>query len=76
MLFGSAIPDPGDTPKTHTRFARTEVVPAKTETPVRVYDDAGRLTRETVTTVVEKPVIQKPPGFIAAEPQGEEGGST
>lgn len=40
----------------------------KTETTVRVYDDTGRLTRETVTTVVETPVIQKPPGFITSTP--------
>lgn len=44
----------------------------KTETTVRVYDDAGRLTRETVTTVVDRPVIHKPPGF--GQPEAREEG--
>jgi hypothetical protein len=38
---------------------------AKTETVTREYDDRGRLTAETVTTVERKPVIELPPGFRA-----------
>ena len=43
----------------------------KTETTVRQFDDSGRLTSETVTTVVEKPVIQRPAGFAPPEARSE-----
>lgn len=36
----------------------------RTETTVREFDQAGRLLSETVTTVEERPVIEKPPGFV------------
>lgn len=39
----------------------------KTETTVREFDDSGRLVSETVTTVEEKRVIEKPAGFAPAE---------
>lgn len=36
---------------------------AKTETIVREYDTTGRLVSEQVTTVEDRPVVLKPPGF-------------
>lgn len=47
---------------------------SRTETTVREFDQAGRLLSEVVTTVVERPVIDKPPGFVAPvapAPEGE-----
>lgn len=35
----------------------------KTETIVREYDTAGRLVSERVTTVEDRPVMVRPPGF-------------
>lgn len=40
----------------------------KTETTVREFDQAGRLVSEVVTTVTERPVVERPAGFRATEP--------
>jgi hypothetical protein len=39
---------------------------ATTETRVREWDDAGRLTAETVTVVVRRPVVPGVTGFATA----------
>lgn len=45
----------------------------RTETTVREFDQAGRLLSETVTIVEERPVIEKPPGFVLPVAQAREG---
>lgn len=37
----------------------------RTETTVREYDERGQLKEETVTTVERRPVMERPPGFLA-----------
>lgn len=46
----------------------------KVETTVREFDEAGRLMSETVTTIVEKPVVQRPAGFRTPARQSSEEG--